>query len=36
MKRIIRQSIFETNIQYDLTDDVKYKFYLIKNERVDK
>ena len=36
MKRIIRQSIFETNIQYDLTDDVKYMFYLIKNERVDK
>ena len=33
MKRIVRSV---SDIQYDLTDDVKYMFYLIKNERVDK
>ena len=33
MKRIVRSN---SDIQYDLTDDVKYMFYLIKNERVDK
>ena len=33
MKRIVRSI---SDIQYDLTDDIKYMFYLIKNERVDK
>ena len=33
MKRIVRSI---SDIQYDLTDDVKYIFYLIKNEQVDK
>ena len=33
MKKIVRSI---SDIQYDLTDDVKYMFYLIKNERVDK
>ena len=33
MKRIVRSI---SDIQYDLTDDVRYMFYLIKNERVDK
>ena len=32
--KFARNSI--SDIQYDLTDDVKYMFYLIKNERVDK
>ena len=33
MKRIVRSN---SDIQYDLMDDIKYMFYLIKNERVDK